>query len=124
MKTDNDYIYPETAEELAMFYGWESENKIGEEWVNPRKLNFWMATSFNHPKAGMSSEYRFKLPTISDLKVGDVVSWIDVESEVNMFDLMVNKEILDELIFGIDQEMAHSVQLLIGRNTWVPIKVT
>jgi hypothetical protein len=38
MKTDNDYIYPETAEELAMFYGWESELKIGEEHrVNPRK---------------------------------------------------------------------------------------
>ena len=109
MKTDNDYIYPETAEELAMFYGCESENKIGEEWVNPRKLNFWMATSFNHPKAGMSSEYRFKLPTISDLKVGDVV----------------REDELTTLYYILDENATEDFegwQLLIGRNTWVPVK--
>jgi len=118
VKTDNDYIYPETAEELAMFYGCESENKIGEEWVNPRKLNFWMATSFNHPKAGMSSEYRFKLPTISDLKVGDVVRYANVPNSVELWQARAQqfKDGCDITgVFG-------PISLLIGRNTWVPVK--
>ena len=120
MKTDDNYIYPETAEELAMFYGWEAMIKL--------VTGYWRSLKIDHidldwgEQVIESGDYRLPLPTISDLKVGDVVKWIDVDSEVNMFDLMVNKETLDELIFGIDEEMAHSVQLLIGRNTWVPVK--
>jgi len=109
MKTDDNYIYPETAEELAMFYGWLAETQMRDEkWVKGHimigdlkeiKINF--------------TPYRLPLPTISDLKFGDVVR---PQGKTAYYDLSYSdnvKEIIDN-----DAPW----ELLIGRNTWVPVK--
>ena len=109
MKTDNDYIYPETAEELAMFYGWLAETQMRDEkWVKGHimigdlkeiKINF--------------TPYRLPLPTISDLKVGDVVRIKNAEI-IDLYDVHFLECI---------KELGADLKLLIGRNTWVKVKV-
>ena len=114
MKTDNDYIYPETAEELAMFYGWLAETQMRDEkWVKGHimigdlkeiKINF--------------TPYRLPLPTISDLKVGDVVRYAGAPNSVELWQAREQqfKDGCDITgVFG-------PISLLIGRNTWVPVK--
>ncbi len=113
MKTDENYIYPESAEELAMFYGCIAETQMRDEkWVkshiaigdlNEIKINF--------------TPYRIPLPTINDLKVGDVVSIKGGKGEI----VYINHETkLDWIIRGVAPMKA--ISLLIGRNTWVPVK--
>jgi hypothetical protein len=118
MKTDENYIYPESAEELAMFYGWECETYTRGIWEYGGLLNFWKCTSFQHPKAGMSSDYRTPLPTTQDLKVGDVVRYANVPNSVELWQARAQqfKDGCDITgVFG-------PISLLIGRNTWVPVK--
>ena len=108
MKTDNDYIYPETAEELAMFYGWECEvHRQGQDiWVTYEELIGVKALSTVGP---FPCKYRLPLPTISDLKVGDVVR----EDELTTLYYILDEDATEDL---------EGWQLLIGRNTWVPVK--
>ena len=119
MKTDNDYIYPETAEELAMFYGWEFEveSKYGDvvEWekeIDPA-IMFEDIGDLDFIGGGI----RFKLPTISDLKVGDVVMVKGGKDET----IYINHETkLNWIVKAVAQ--MRPVSLLIGRNTWIPVK--
>lgn len=109
MKTDNNYIYPETPEELAMFYGWECErhNGGGSPWFE----DYLCFESLEIVKEEHIS-YRIPLPTIHDLKVGDVVQG----------DKMLELTELDEFEIQWLKDNPKPISLLIGRNTWVPIK--
>ena len=113
MKTDDNYIYPETAEELAMFYGWLAETQMRDEkWVKGHimigdlkeiKINF--------------TPYRLPLPTISDLKVGDIIRTL-----TGGYRKICNEFELSCLKHDIGYTNLETWQLLIGRNTWVPVK--
>ena len=111
MKTDKQYIYPETPEELSAFYGWECENFTRGKWENKGKLNFWACTSFQHPKVGMSSDFRFKLPRLSDLVVGDVVQG----------DKMLELTELDSFELQWLKDNPRPVSLLVSRGVWVEV---
>ena len=115
MKTDNDYIYPETAEELAMFYGWEAMIKL--------VTGYWRSLKIDHidldwgEQVIESGDYRLPLPTISDLKVGDVVMVKGGKDET----IYINHETkLNWIVKAVAQ--MRPVSLLIGRNTWIPVK--
>jgi len=119
MKTDENYIYPESAEELAMFYGWECETYTRGIWEYGGLLNFWKCTSFQHPKAGMSSDYRIPLPKINDLKVGDVVK---TTNNIGHFARIEEVRSVESVKAISNNMLVSSISLLIGRNTWVPVK--
>jgi RNA polymerase-interacting CarD/CdnL/TRCF family regulator len=110
MKTDNDYIYPETAEELAMFYGWECELNYVEKHRKWKEGGQIVHYDILNLESG-TYDVRLPLPTISDLKVGDVVR----EDELTALYYILDEDATEDL---------EGWQLLIGRNTWVPIKVT
>ena len=120
MKTDDNYIYPETAEELAMFYGWECEEQLkGEgDWVVSGISGFEIDYVDDHGLKLLL--YRLPLPTISDLKVGDVVKW---PLELNDGYWYVEIEDEEDLKSFKDVDAkSRPISLLIGRNTWVPVK--
>ena len=105
MKTDNDYIYPETAEELAMFYGCESERNDFGIWREDTSIESGKIMYVDVEQLS----FRIPLPTINDLKVGDVV----------------REDELTTLYYILDENATEDFegwQLLIGRNTWVPVK--
>ena len=115
MKTDENYIYPETPEELAMFYGWECQNLNG--------LNVWhdfgkvSNETLKRQLDGTWPRFRIKLPTLSDLKVGDVVRVKGGKDET----IYINHETkLNWIVKAVAQ--MRPVSLLIGRNTWIPVK--
>ena len=119
MKTDDNYIYPETAEELAMFYGWLAETQMRDEkWVKGHimigdlkeiKINF--------------TPYRLPLPTISDLKVGDVVRSALYDLKCGGINVIETKKELELVKENINRKVfTYHLKLLIGRNTWVPVK--
>lgn len=123
MKTDENYIYPETPEELAMFYGWECEvHRQGQDiWVTYEELIGTKALSTVGP---FPCKYRLPLPTLSDLKHDDVVKY-----KVYSTDNKSHYEEWSFLKICLRQKEEHShnydfsdIQFLIGRNTWVPVK--
>jgi hypothetical protein len=115
MKTDNNYIYPETPEELSAFYGWECEEENGDYW-NKWGIEEAICYELQDSSVNLVSKYRIPLPTLSDLKVGDVVRYM-VEHELHVTDLQDGdiKEIL---------EYFPSVELLVSRGVWVKVKVS
>jgi len=132
MKTDENYIYPESAEELAMFYGWESErlevpssidpNQVGMEPYYSKIILPLTLSDFKDGVEGWLSDYdspyRIPLPTINDLKVGDVVRYAGAPNSVELWQAREQqfKDGCDITgVFG-------PISLLIGRNTWVPVK--
>ena len=116
MKTDEKYIYPESAEELAMFYGFNCQNLNG--------LNAWhdygvvSDETMKRQLDGIWPRFRIPLPTINELKVGDVVRYAGAPNSVELWQAREQqfKDGCDITgVFG-------PISLLIGRNTWVPVK--
>ena len=114
MKTDEKYIYPESAEELAMFYGWESERNDFGIWREDTSIESGKIMYVDVEQLS----FRIPLPTINDLKVGDVVRYAGAPNSVELWQAREQQfkdgcDITD--VFG-------PISLLIGRNTWVPVK--
>ena len=115
MKTDENYIYPESAEELAMFYGCNCQNLNG--------LNVWhdygvvSDETMKRQLDGIWPRFRIPLPTINDLKVGDVV-----RTSTGGYRKIYNEMELYCLKHDIGYTPNEMWGLVIGRNTWVPVK--
>ena len=133
MKTDENYIYPESAEELAMFYGWESErlevpssidpNQVGLEAYYSKKIFVLCLSDLVDGIEGWLSDYdspyRIPLPTINELKVGDVVKRTH---NIGHFARIEEVRSLESVKAISNNMLVSSISLLIGRNTWVPVK--
>ena len=117
MKTDENYIYPESAEELAMFYGCNCQNLNG--------LNVWhdygvvSDETMKRQLDGIWPRFRIPLPTINDLKVGDLVK---ITSNIGHYNKTEEVRSLESVKAIFNNILVSSFELLIGRNTWVPVK--
>jgi len=129
MKTKDGYIFPETPEELSVFYGWEAErleipssiwpNGVGQEEYYSKKLFKLCLRDLVDGVEGWLSDYdspyRIPLPRLSDLVVGDVVrnpkSSVIIElNRRNKREVLSDKEYLD---IGLE--------LLVSRGVWVEV---
>jgi len=121
MTFDENYIYPTTPEELACFYGWEGET---------RHIR-WQLTKINHVDLEViklqGDEYRIPLPTLSDLKVGDVVRFKDSNGNYQIEELYnyYYKSLVLENMIPKDSKKGYlnDIELHLGRNLWVKVKV-
>jgi len=110
MKTDKDYYYPETPEELSAFYGYRYEVMgIEKTWID--EYNHLTDVQIGNPPRF----YRIPKFTLDDLKVGDVVRYEG--SVIELFDETQLEYFKRHYIDG------YSVELLISRNLWVEVKV-
>jgi hypothetical protein len=116
MKTDNDYIYPETAEELAMFYGWECELNYVEKHRKWKEGGQIVHYDILNLESG-TYDVRLPLPTISDLKVGDII-----RTPTGGYRKIYNECELSCLKHDIGYTNLETWGLVIGRNTWVEVK--
>ena len=114
MRTDENYIYPTTPEELACFYGWEGET---------RHIR-WQLTKINHVDLEViklqGDEYRIPLPTLNELKVGDVVRFYNRIGHYQRVKEIRNLESTKQMLSG---HAVFLVELHLGRNLWVKVKV-
>lgn len=120
MKTDDNYYYPESAEELSAFYGIECET---------RHIR-WQLTKINHVDLEVielqGDEYRIPKFTLDDLKVGDVVRYKDSNGNYQIEELYsyyYKSLVLDNMIPKDNSGYLNPIELLISRNLWVEVKV-
>ena len=117
MKTDDNYYYPETPEELSAFYGMECEINDGFlPWSKWQIIYTDLDVDFSHIK--------FRIPkfTLDDLKVGDVVKGLAVSYNPIFMELEYNED-LEGFKEDLRNDYIRLPKLLISRNLWVEVKV-
>ena len=131
MKTDNNYIYPTSPEELSAFYGWDNVEELTEndddelDWF---KTDEPMVESFHvsEMETDYPHKYRIPLPTLSDLRVGDVVRYKDSNGNYQIEELYSHYYkalVLGNMIPKGNNGYLNPIELLVSRNTWVKVKV-